>query len=348
MNRSSIRTWLLFLVTFSLASTVQSAEPMEGKGTAKGQFLGSMTTVYPDWFKESFLELESDAAEAGERNKHVMVLFHQDGCPYCNVLVERNLSQKHIEDYARQHFDVVAINMWGDREVLAVGGKQFTEKSFSSAMKVQFTPTLVFLDSSGKTVLRLNGYLPPDRFLAALTYVAEHRAQYPKYADYLASLTLPSAGEMNRQDFFRASSDFSKGLGSVQAAFFEQAHCPNCDNLHQNVLSDPTTRKMVSRASSSQLDMWSDTPVVTPDGTQTTARQWARELDVKYAPTIVLFDKDGNEVIRSEAFFKTFHTEGIFDYVISGAYLTEPSFQRWLNEKAEHLREQGKDVDIWK
>ena len=34
--------------------------------------------------------------------------------------------------------------MWGDREVLSLDGRTFTEKTFSAALKVQFTPTLVF------------------------------------------------------------------------------------------------------------------------------------------------------------------------------------------------------------
>ena len=38
---------------------------------------------------------------------------------------------------------------------------------------------------------------------------------------------------------------------------------------------------------------------------------------------------------------EVFHTQGILTYVLSGAYEKEPSFQR----KAEHLREQGQDVE---
>ena len=83
-------------------------------------------------------------------------------------------------------------------------------------------------------------------------------------------------------------------------------------------------------------------------GETLTAREWARRLEVKYAPTIVLFDQEGREVIRSEAYFKAFHTQSILDYVGSGAYRTEPEFQRYLSDRADRIRSQGKDVDIWK
>jgi predicted phage tail protein len=32
---------------------------------------------------------------------------------------------------------------------------------------------------------------------------------------------------------------------------------------------------------------------------------------------------------------------------LEGAYKKQPSFQRYLSERAEHIREQGQDVDIW-
>jgi len=68
---------------------------------------------------------------------------------------------------------------------------------------------------------------------------------------------------------------------------------------------------------------------------------------VGFAPTVVLFDASGAEVVRLEAAFQTFHTQGIFRYVLERAYEQQPSFQRYLSLHADHLREQGYDVDIW-
>jgi hypothetical protein len=35
-------------------------------------------------------------------------------------------------------------------------------------------------------------------------------------------------------------------------------------------------------------------------------------------------------------------------YVLTGAYKTQPNFQRYLEDKSDKLREQGFTVDIWK
>lgn len=346
-NGVSLAALSVLLPAFALYSATALASEKEGA------FYGAKQTEYPSWFKESFLHFEDDVAEAAAGGKRLLLVFHQDGCPYCNALVERNLSQKDIEQKVRKHFDVVAINMWGDRDVVTVGGEQYTEKTFAAALKVQFTPTLVFFDEQGKVVLRLNGYLPPRRFAVALDYVAGRKEKELSYHDYVAANLPPGkTGELIKEDFFIAPPyNLARNQGGKArplAIFFEQKDCPNCDILHEKVLADAETRAAIKQAENVQLDMWSDTPVITPAGKQTTARRWAKELDVKYAPSIVLFNEAGEEVIRTEAFFKVFHTQGVFTYVLTGAYTTEPSFQRFLSEYADAIREQGRDVDLWR
>ncbi len=346
MYRCIQQRWLAVLLggLFLLSGSV-AAEEKEGK------FYGAAETEYPAWFKDSFLDLRDDLSEADKAGRRLVVFFMQNGCPYCHALIERNLAQKDIEQIMRKNFDVVLINMWGDREVHGLDGKQTTEKDLAAALKVQFTPTLLFFNEKGEVVLRLNGYLPPHRFKNAIEYVATRQEHKISYRDYMAAhANHGKGGKMHSEPFFaKPPYDLLKVKGKKPVAlFFEQKDCPNCDILHNKVLNDSATRKIISQFENIQLDMWSKTPIVTMDGKHTTARQLAKQLDVKYAPTIVLFNDQGKEVIRSEAFFKVFHTQGIFAYVLEGGYKTQPSFQRWLSARADHFREQGKDVDIWR
>ncbi len=333
----------LFLTAVWLAPQAGATEQK------RGAYRGAMATEYPAWFKDSFLNLREDVAEAKANNKRVMLMFTQDNCPYCNALVERNLAQKAIETLLRERFDVIAVNIWGDREMVGLDGVKHTEKSYAASQKVQFTPTLLFFDESGKTILRLNGYLPPERFKTAIEYVAQGKEKSIPYRDYIAANTPPATGgSLIKEDFFKpAPYQLQRRGNRPLAVFFEQKDCPSCAELHQKVLTDPETRAVLRQLDVVQLDMWSKTPVTTPQGKQLTAREWARALDVKYAPTIVVFDPRGREIIRSEAFFKVFHTQGIFAYAVEGAYKTAPNFQRYLSARAEKFREQGKDVDIW-
>lgn len=369
----AIRTWRLWLVglcalilagcSSGSKKSEEEVKPAAGaapssaetKETEKkhGRYYGAKKTEYPDWFKVSFLDLEEDIAEAKGAGKRLLVIFHQDGCPYCRNLVEHNLSQQDIEELMKKSFDIVTINMWGDREVTSVGGRASSEKELARELKVQFTPTLIFFDEEGQVALRLNGYLPPARFKVALEYVAGHHEKKSSYHDYVEANQPPATtGELHAEDFFEAEPyDFKvdpAAKGKPLAVFFEQKSCPNCTTLHTKVLTDEKTRLEIQKTNAVQLDMWSDTPVITPDGKNTTARQWAKELNVTYAPSIVLFDEQGEEAFRTEAYFKVFHIQGAFTYVLSGAYKTQPSFQRYLSDRADSFIEAGQDVDIWR
>src|SRR5436190_17256424 len=122
----------------------------------------------PDWFVQSFLDLREDVAEAAKDGKRVMLYFMQDGCPYCKRLVTVNFADPKIVEKTRRHFVPIVINIWGDREITSMDGRRMPEKKFAAMLKIQFTPTLLFLDEKGAPAHRINGYLPPDEFYAAL------------------------------------------------------------------------------------------------------------------------------------------------------------------------------------
>jgi thioredoxin-related protein len=98
----------------------------------------------PDWFKTSFLDFAEDTQESAENNKHLILYFHQDGCPYCAKLVEENFTDKKLVAKIRKDFDIIDINMWGDRDLTDLKGLEFTEKQYAEFLKVQFTPSLFF------------------------------------------------------------------------------------------------------------------------------------------------------------------------------------------------------------
>jgi len=150
------------------------------KTPQKGEFFGGIETDYPAWFKDSFLDFPEDLTEATSEEKRLVIFFHQDGCPYCNALVQRNFSQKEITEKAQKNFDIIAINMWGDRPVTHFDGQQYTEKTFAEKLKVQFTPTIIFFDEQGKVALRINGFKP----ISQPAKQAKHLKQNPFSASH--------------------------------------------------------------------------------------------------------------------------------------------------------------------
>jgi thioredoxin-related protein len=342
-NRRNGFGLLLLLLLLSL-------QPALASEVAMGANYGARTAEKPDWFKDSFLEFEEDVAEAAAENRRVMLYFHQEGCPYCAQLIEENFTDPEIKSYLLKHFDGISLNLWGDREVVSVGGRDFTEKTFAAAFKVQYTPTLIFLDESGKVALRLNGYYPPEDFRAALTYVAQKQEVQMSFAQFRQKQHETTAGDLLHEDFFIANTNLSVVLrNSIAplAVYFEAPNCRECETMHRRILSDAPTRQLVQQVNNVQLNIASSQPLTTPDGRQTSAKNWAQELDIAYTPSVVFFDSGGKEVMRIDAFLKTFHFQSVYAYVLEKAYLETPEFQRYISARADHIREAGFATDIW-
>lgn len=332
------------ILFFSLASVTPAVE------TIPGTSYGAKTTEKPDWFKESFLEFEQDVAEATEAGRRVMIYFYQSGCPYCARLINENFADPEIESYIRKHFDGITINLWGDREVISVAGQDFTEKTFSAALKVQYTPTMIFLDEQGKLALRLSGYYPPEDFRAALSYVAEHLEKEMSFAQYRAKQDKSPSNDLIAEDFYLAETNLKKIVDQSElplAVYFETGNCNECKTMHERVLVDKATRKLVMKMNNVQFGIYSTKKITTPKGLKTTALTWAQDLGITYTPSVVFFDSDGNEVMRISAFLKTFHFQSVQAYVLEKAYIEQPSFQRYITARAESIRAQGFDTDIW-
>ena len=350
-NRIAVHRIVIFLLALATAPLVADDEPIQGT------YEGAAATEYPDWFKTSFMELEEDILEAQEAGKRLMLVFHQDGCPYCNVFVEQNLAQKDIEDTVRENFDVIEINMWGDREVTSVEGEQFTEKLFAERLKVQFTPTVLFFDENGQHALRINGYYPPEKFRLALEYVIQKEEQQQSFNEFIAAhyKEPESSSTSVLSDRTYIDGDASS-LGQLAKEdkplllLFEQTDCTNCEELDESVLSLNNTKALMEQYNVVRLDIWGRNETTDFAGNSTTERQLAKALNVSYAPTLIFYASEGEEkteVIRSESWFKRFHTQSLMDYVASDAWQEQPNFQRYISSRADHIRESGTNVNIF-
>jgi thioredoxin-related protein len=330
---------IILIASFSAATAAQPFNP------------SPQAIDVPGWFKSSFLDFREDIAEAAKDRKRMMVYFGQDGCPYCRELMRVNFSQKDIVEKTRKNFDAVAVNIWGDREVTWLDRKQYSEKSFAALLKIQFTPTLLFLDEKGNVVLRLNGYYPPHQFAAALDYVSGRHETRSTFAEYLVQYGRePASGRLHDEPFLmRPPYDFAhrrKG-GRPLAVLFEQKDCAACDELHRTGFRGKQVSALVGKLDVARLELFGRAPLVTPSGRRSTEAEWARDLDVSYTPSIVFFDAEGREVFRTEAYLRPFHLASSFDYIASGAYRSEPSFQRYIQARARKMREAGVRLEIW-
>ncbi|MGD2117298.1 MAG: thioredoxin fold domain-containing protein [Chromatiales bacterium] len=305
----------------------------------------------PGWFKESFLDIREDTQEAAGQGKRLMLYFYQDGCPYCAKLLQDNFGDQNIAATTQQYFDVIAINMWGDREVTGFDGLATTEKAFARSLRVQFTPTLLMLNENGKVLLRLNGYYAPHQFDLALNYVGKHLEEKQTFREFVREAPVDKASGKLHTGIATLPAPLdltakSRTAGRPLLVLFEQPVCRACDELHQDIFKREAVQPALKPFDIVVLDMWSNDNIKRPDGKTQKIRDWAVELGIAYSPTMLFLDSEGNEVFRTEAYLKSFHTKAALDYVATGAYKKEPEFQRFVQKIADDLHARGIEFDL--
>lgn len=307
--------------------------------------------ILPPPFVETFLDLPDDAVQAAKSGKRLLLYFGQQGCPYCKELMSTSFTQKEITDKLAKHFVAIGFDLFGAREVGWFDGKARSEKELAKLLTVQFTPTVLLLDEKGGIIARINGYYPPHRFSAALDYSVQRLEKKLAFADHMRVVPQTGASAtLNQQAFFmKPPHDLRrKPGGKPLAVLFESKHCAPCDELHKEGFKREATQAALGKFDVARFGIAARDALTTPQGKATTAEAWARELKIAYTPSVVFFDDRGKEVFRLEAYLRPFHFASSFEYVGSGAYRKEPEFQRFLQHKAEAIRERGGKLELWK
>jgi thioredoxin-related protein len=131
-------------------------------------------------------DLKAEAAEArADGKKALLVMFEQEGCPGCLYMKRNILNRKDVQDYYRQHFVNLSLDIWGAVPLRDFANREATEKDFAQRASVKGTPTFVFYDLSGNELVRIFGpvedadeFLLLGRFVATGAYKTRSFAQY--------------------------------------------------------------------------------------------------------------------------------------------------------------------------
>ena len=343
MYKKSIALSILLLL---LSFTVYSASQVDSDNIDSAILFDDTqleeALVYPDWFKFSLGELNDDLAEAKKAGKKgIITYFGQKRCAYCEQFFKTSLSDIDIKNYLQKHYDLIAFDIWGIDDITDTDGTTYTERELSIHYKTNFTPSLVFYDDEGTPVFRLRGFYPPYKFRAALQYVAEGFYKKETFSDYFARANPGEyflLGGLTERDFFLEPPydlEVLRENNKPTAVFFEQGNCHACDLLHSGPLSKELSIQEVEQMNVIQLNMWADTAVITPHGKKTTAKEWAKSLDLFYTPSIVFFDASGKEIIRVDSVTHFYRLWGVMDYVNQEGYKTTKDYQDWRLKQRE-------------
>ena len=309
----------------------------------RGTILGGAPHAAPDWFKESFLEIADDVDEASEEGRHVMLFFQLNACPYCDRMLTESFESDPNMSYIQEHFDVIAINVKGDREIAFNDEVSVLEKELAEMLQVRATPAILFLNADNQQVVRVNGYRAPDRFSHVLSYVSSKSYETTKLADYLDANLKRDVYTLRPSSLFSKVSDLSAVKGPL-AVIFEDSTCLDCPEFHDRMLSRQDVMEELGKFTVVRLDTDSTETIVDVDGEQLPPAALSRKYAMTYRPGVLVFD--GGELIRrSDSLLYSFHFREGLRFVADG-YHKRMTYREYSEARREELLAAGVDINL--
>ena len=138
----------------------------------------------PDW-----RAWDDGMRQAAATGRPVIVDVYTDWCGWCRRMDHDVYSQPGVADYLRKRYVTIRLNAEANTAA-RYEGRETTYEEIAQHFRVSGFPTTIFLRSTGAHMANVPGYVPADRFLLLLRYVAEgHADRNEPFADFERSQT---------------------------------------------------------------------------------------------------------------------------------------------------------------
>ena len=132
------------------------------------------------FFHQTFGDLQEEVELALEEGqKGIMVMFELNDCPWCDRMKATVLNQSEVQDYFRQNFRCLMMNVEGDNLVVDFNGEEIAEKDWAlKHNRIRATPVFLFLDLEGNRIMRYTGAAKDiEEFMLLGEFVADGHYQ---------------------------------------------------------------------------------------------------------------------------------------------------------------------------
>jgi thioredoxin-related protein len=311
-----------------------------------GKMIGGQMSELPEWFKDSFLEIEEDVEEAVDSGRHVLMYMHLNGCPYCYKMINEGFKHEPNLSNIKDNFDVIAINIKGNKDIVLPGDIEISENEIGQHFKVMFTPTLVFLNGDSKQVYKMSGYRSHKNLGLVLDYVSSKSYLDSSLANYIEKQLRQETYNFRAHPNFIATRDLSQYSKEPLMVIFEDKYCDVCDKYHDELFADKDIRLLMDKFKVVRLDAESNIEIINTDGEKTTPARWVRSIGLDYRPGILLFN-EGEQISKITGLLYKYHFGELLRYVGEGYHFEYPdSFYDYLRVRSGQIIEQGGIIDL--
>ncbi len=192
------------LISLSLSASVFAEDkPADDKSTAVSTDTKAAATPAPassepakveirdaaQFFDESFNNMKDELETAKtEGKKGVLMMFEMDECPFCQRMKSTVLNRSDIQDYYKENFRIVTVDIEGDVELSNFKGEATTQKDFSlKEFRVRATPVFQFIGLDGEPMKngRLTGATKDaDEFMLFGKYVVDKKNEETPFSKF--------------------------------------------------------------------------------------------------------------------------------------------------------------------
>ncbi len=135
--------------------------------------------------KAEWLAFDQAMEKAAADQKYVVVDFYTDWCKWCKVMDDKTYADSSVAAALKENFVIAKINGESSEKITYLG-KVMAQSEFTMGMKVSGFPSTLFMDSEGKVIGILPGYIEAPVYLKILSYVSTQAYKTKKLDDYLS------------------------------------------------------------------------------------------------------------------------------------------------------------------
>ncbi len=139
--------------------------------------------IVPD--KTEWLAFDQALEKAAAEKRYVVVDFYTDWCKWCKVMDDKTYADSSVAAALNENFVMSKIN-GESSEKITYQGKVMAQSDFTMGMRVSGFPSTLFMDSDGKVIGILPGYIEAPVYLKILAYVSTQAYKTQKLDDYLS------------------------------------------------------------------------------------------------------------------------------------------------------------------
>ncbi|MBS4027976.1 MAG: thioredoxin family protein [Ignavibacteriales bacterium] len=120
---------------------------------------------------------------AAKSKKKVLVDVFTDWCAWCKRMDKDVYEQPDVKAYLAKNFILVKMDAESNNEV-TYNGQSLSETQLAQDLGIDGYPSTVFFLPNGEVITAVPGYVPPEKFLLILKYIAEDHYNTMEWEDF--------------------------------------------------------------------------------------------------------------------------------------------------------------------